>query len=92
MTYSNRYGTFTVDGYFIHKRPEDAIAALAGCIIVKAEPIPFMDAIQYWAIHPDFDECKQGEMAPEYLVQFEKLQAEDGEPQITRKFIRRTFQ
>jgi hypothetical protein len=59
-------GKFRISRELIQKSPEAALAVLEGCLVVRAELQWESDAIEYVALHPDFDELQPGEIAPTY--------------------------
>lgn len=61
----NRIGIFRISQAMVLRDPADALAALDGCIVVRAET-HFDGSVEYVAFHPTFDPVDQGAKAPEY--------------------------
>ncbi|KKL89212.1 hypothetical protein LCGC14_1916960 [marine sediment metagenome] len=69
-----RLGKFSITRDVIINTPALARKALQGCIVVRAENLWDGEAIEYTAIHPRFDPVPVGSMAPEYIIQINRLQ------------------
>lgn len=67
MTANRRMGCFKIARTLIDDCPEDALTALDGCIVLRAEMLAYDDSIEYYAIHPDFDVVPLGEAISVYL-------------------------
>ena len=63
-----RMGCFKIAREIIDDRPEDALAALDGCIVLRAEMLAYDNTIEYFAIHPDFDVVPLGEAVSVYVA------------------------
>jgi dihydrofolate reductase len=50
----------------LHEQPEDALAALDGCIVTRAEAIWADDQIEYTALHAAFERVPMGSTIPQY--------------------------
>jgi len=61
-----RMGRFWLHQRLIENSPADALAALDGCIIVRAEAHYATGRIEYDAIHPDFEPLSEGQPLPLY--------------------------
>lgn len=61
-----RIGRFRLDSGLVSNRPADALAALDGCIVTRAEALFHLNAIEYIAMHPHFDQMAPGSEIPLY--------------------------
>lgn len=77
MSRSRRLGIFKIPCDSIEKRPDETRAALATCIVVRAESLYHEDAIEYVAISEHFEEIPLGTRPPEYKC---ILRTEDKKP------------
>ncbi len=68
MDIKNRKGVFTLSTYFVESEPEDTMAIMGKCVILRVEAFPMNGVIEYQALSPDFDEVDAGEFTPEYIV------------------------
>jgi hypothetical protein len=65
----NRVGRFRLPQTWIRDhRFGDLLAALDGCIVVRAESLWHCDAIDYVALHADFEPVRPGHEAPQYMA------------------------
>ena len=65
---NKRIGRFAMSRELVERDPETARAVMGRCIVVRCEMMYHMDALEYVALSPDFDELPQGMIAPEYDV------------------------
>ena len=81
-------GRFTIStGFLAHAWSITSVqAVLKDCIVVRAETMWHLQAIEYVAFHPDFDPIAPGEAAP--LYQCLITTSEDGS--VTRAWQRAT--
>lgn len=84
MLKERRYGRFRVGSLFIDEQPRSAVAALGGCIVVRAEQMHMFHSMEYVALHPEFEQVPHGGDAPFYVCVF--TVHEDGS--VTRRFVR----
>lgn len=61
-----RMGRFRLAQPMLQNSHADALAALDGCIVTRAEALWHLDAIEYVAMHADFDVIKPGTEVPLY--------------------------
>lgn len=66
-TFLQRLGEFSIDVALIDNQPATVIEILAGCLIVRAELRYDRRAIQYIAMHADFEASPPGQSVPSYL-------------------------
>lgn len=76
-----RLGRFTIDRETIERRPADALAMLAGCIVVRAE-LHWTGHVEYTALCGAFDEVPEGSIPPLYLARLSRDL--DGTPHFDR--------
>lgn len=68
MLQDRRRGRFQVGIHVINDAPEVVTQIMGQTIIVRAEAILAVDAIEYHAICEHFEELEDGMMVPEYDV------------------------
>ncbi len=61
-----RLGKFTVSLHLIEKRLDLVKAMVEGCVVVSAKVCWHRNAIEYVALHDDFDLCTKVETTPYY--------------------------
>ena len=61
-----RIGQFSVSMKIVRDDIPSAMAALEGCVVIRAEYMLMTDNIDYTAIHSDFDSVPEGTVAPKY--------------------------
>lgn len=61
-----RLGRFRIAFGIVDGSPADALAALDGCVVLRAEALLGAGAIEYEAWHPDFAQVEPGEEMPGY--------------------------
>lgn len=66
--YERRLGRFALSRMTVERDQETARAIMGRCIIVRCEMMYHMNAFEYIAMSPFFDEVTEGMMAPEYEV------------------------
>ena len=66
--YERRIGRFVLSRMTIERDQETARAIMGRCIILRCEMMYHMNALEYIAMSPDFDEIEQGMIAPDYEV------------------------
>lgn len=65
----HRLGRFRLPSVWLRDgRLPDMLAALDGCIVVRAESLWHLDAIEYVAIHQDFEPVRSGCEPPQYMA------------------------
>ncbi len=69
---SNRIGRFDIPFNMISESPETVLLMLAGKLVVRAEARYDLDAVEYHAYCDDFNEVGRGELAPEYIAEFDE--------------------
>lgn len=79
-----RYGRFRLNDMMVRNEPRMALAALAGCLVVRAESSHYWMAVEYVALHPEFDHRPLFAEPPLYDCVFTKH--DDGS--VTRRFVR----
>jgi hypothetical protein len=76
--YTSRWGRFKITGPLFetirHGGPDteafkSVMALMSQIFIVEARHHPFEDSVEYMGISPLFDEVKEGEVAPEYMLE-----------------------
>ncbi len=72
MRKSKRVGKFSIERYLIGDDPSTVHQMLANKVIVRAEVLYEMDAIEYHAYSDDFDEVENGQKIPEYVAEFSR--------------------
>ena len=65
-----RFGNFSFDVGCIKHNPSGVQALMKDCIVVRAEHLMDSDALEYTALHPDFQPVPRGARAPRYDVLF----------------------
>lgn len=76
-----RIGRFAISVLNINENPEAISDILGTCIVLEATASFVTDTINYTAISPGFDELNNGEVVPEYDVEYD---AESSEVSWTR--------
>ena len=66
--YDRRIGRFALSRLIVERDQETARAIMGRCIVLRCEMMYHMNALEYIAMSPDFDEIEQGMIAPEYDV------------------------
>lgn len=79
-----RYGRFRLNDMMVRNEPRMALAALAGCLVVRAESSHYWCAVEYVALHPEFDHTALFAEPPLYDCVLTKH--DDGS--VTRRFVR----
>ena len=64
----HRYGTLKIHSDLIRQQPDEIMAALSRCLVVRAEHLFVGDVIEYSAFSPEFDQLPGGQIPPEYLI------------------------
>jgi hypothetical protein len=82
--HSNHVGLVDLNLYNLTR--DEVLELLHGCVILNVERNSLTNRAKYMIEHPDLDELKYGELAPEYMVMLEK----NGDGTRTRKFVRVT--
>jgi hypothetical protein len=81
-----RLGRFAIPSGMIRLKPNEVVAALAGCIIVRAELAWASNNIEYIAICDEFDVTPEGSEPPRYDVVLHT----DPDGSVKRESFRRT--
>lgn len=77
MNLPRRIGRFTIPWEIIENRPAEARVALTACLVVRAESMFHMRAVEYIAVSEHFDEVPPGVEVPLYVAGMATI---DGEP------------
>lgn len=83
---SRRLGKFRIGTEMIDENPDYAILALHDCIILRAECLHHLSVIEYFGIHPSFQEVPKLSAIPEYNINFTEGKTPNGLRTIYRKF------
>lgn len=79
MIDSNKIGKFSIEADAFNQHPDVVRTIMGECIILRAEMLLHMKAVEYVAIVEDFDEIEPGEQAPFYDLEFDP----DAEKKVT---------
>lgn len=61
-----RIGKFLIDLHVFDERPRDVRAVMDACVVIRAEALLGLGAIEYVAVSPHFAPVKRGEVIPSY--------------------------
>ena len=68
MNLERRVGRFNISRTLIRDHPELVFRIMGKCIIVSCQ-LHWQDYLEYVALSPEFNEIREGEMAPLYNIQ-----------------------
>jgi hypothetical protein len=68
MSKDRRLGAFKISRRLIDECPQDALAILDGCLVLRAECLLYDDTVEYYAIHPEFDHVPEYQPIPVYVA------------------------
>lgn len=68
ITKDRRIGIFIIGLEMIDDDPDGCISVLNGCIVVRAETLYHMNAIEYVAYHESFKPVRVGVEVPKYMA------------------------
>lgn len=79
---ASRVGRFSINNLTIKCNPDEALAVLRDCIVVRAEMMHFADRVEYIAYCDLFEAVSAGDEIPTYLPELTK--GEDGTILVTK--------
>ena len=73
----SRRGVFRIRIGMIEEAPELVRKVMGKCVIVKAECLYGEDALEFFAVSPDFEEVPKGVRVPRYKVLIKNIGMEN---------------